>query len=270
MDTDKIVSNYLLSKLDLWIWDFDGTLIEYKAYIRNKMSRDEILNLDIKKLNMDIPFWKDFKILIKYLIKNNKRIAIASFGTYSIIKSYMDRIFGENQTIFTKYNILSPSRDSNGNLLEKYPSKNVYIKQLINFYKIQNPSRVIFFDDNMTNIAEAIKLGVISVKIGGNEHHNIDDNGVHFNLSMLKIIEKDLYNRNIISVNNDFGSIGFRKIMNRNYNNGIIIKDTYKKLDNYPIIEKFVNISDNNFNENILKFISGLGLLYVIYYIINK
>ena len=54
---------------------------------------------------------KYFKELVLYLIKNGKRVGIASFGTYSIIKAYMERLFGLNKNPFHSRNMFASCQD---------------------------------------------------------------------------------------------------------------------------------------------------------------
>ena len=58
---NNILSTFLLNKYDLWLWDFDDTLIDtYTYYIKN-MEPPYILQRNIYELEQDIPSWKYFK-----------------------------------------------------------------------------------------------------------------------------------------------------------------------------------------------------------------
>ena len=104
-----IISFYLLKKCKLWVWDFDDTLIDTKYYYKSNMDPDAIRRRTDKDLSNEVPQWKYFKRLVTYLVQNGKYIAIASFGTYEIIKAYMDRIMGFNQNFFTSKNLIAPT-----------------------------------------------------------------------------------------------------------------------------------------------------------------
>ena len=106
-NTPLIISLYLLKHCKLWVWDFDDTLIDTKYYYKTSMDPDKIRNRTDIELTNEIPQWRYFKRLVEYLVKNGKYVAIASFGTYEIIKAYMDRIFGFNQHYFMTKNLIA-------------------------------------------------------------------------------------------------------------------------------------------------------------------
>ena len=135
---NKIVSKFLLDKYNLWLWDFDDTLIDtYTYYIKN-MEPEYILNRTVQDLDEDLPCWKYFKILVNYLVKHNINVGIVSFGTYKIIQAYMDRIFGFNQKIFTKKNILALCRNNKGIPTKFYPNKNDFINTIMDTYNVSD------------------------------------------------------------------------------------------------------------------------------------
>jgi hypothetical protein len=162
----------ILDSIDLWVWDFDDTLIDTKAYYtrnRNHMKRQVILNRCDKELDSEIPNRLFFVDLVKTLVdKKDKKVVIASWGTYYIIQAYMDRIFGEKQKYFTKQNILTINRDKYNNVIPPYPKdKNYMLKPLMEKYNIQDPSKVVFFDDSKLNIDASKILGIYSIHIPG-------------------------------------------------------------------------------------------------------
>ena len=126
-----------LKKCKLWVWDFDDTLIDTKYYYTSNMEPNAIRARTDIELNNEVPQWKYFKRLVTYLVQNGKYVAIASFGTYEIIKAYMDRIMGFNQNFFTSKNLIAP----NGNErrcrgFQLPPNKNEYIYKIMKYYKI--------------------------------------------------------------------------------------------------------------------------------------
>ena len=162
----------ILDSIDLWVWDFDDTLIDTKAYYTrnsNHMKRQVILNRSDEELDSEIPNRRFFVYLVKKLVNNkNKKVVIASWGTYYIIQAYMDRIFGENQKYFTKQNILTINRDKYNRVIPPYPKdKNYMLKPLMEKYNIQDPSKVVFFDDSKPNIDASKMLGIYSIHIPG-------------------------------------------------------------------------------------------------------
>lgn len=163
----KLISDYMLKKYKLWLWDFDDTLIDTASYYRNNMNPDDIRRRTDAELDIEFPSWRYFSDLIIYLGVNGIKVGIVSFGTYEIIRAYMDRVVGFNQRIFNKKNILALCRDERGRILEYKPDKNDFIKQLMDFYKIVEVSNVVLFDDRMTNVAQAARLGAHAVLIPG-------------------------------------------------------------------------------------------------------
>lgn len=161
------ISPYLEKFIKLWIWDWDDTLIDVGAYIRHSMDRDTILSLTDDELEFDVPNWLYFRNLVNYLFSSGRRVGIASFGTYSIIRAYMDRIFGFGQKIFTEVNIYAACRSiDNVCIPRNMPvNKNAYIQRLMKHYAIDNPKVVVLFDDNSTNIADCARMGVIPIQI---------------------------------------------------------------------------------------------------------
>ena len=220
---NKIVSKFLIDKYNLWLWDFDDTLIDtYTYYIKN-MEPEYILNRTLQDLDEDLPCWKYFKKLINHLVKHNVKVGIVSFGTYKIIQAYMDRIFGFNQKIFTKKNIIALCRNNKGIPTKFYPNKNDFINTLMDTYNISDKKKVILFDDLITNVSSALDVGIFAVKIKGksdNRRQYTDPDDL-FNKNTLLELDNYLQKKNdplIVFDNcNDYylkkyGTIGYRKI----------------------------------------------------------
>ena len=167
IEKNKFVSEYLLQKFKLWVWDFDDTLIDTATYYRKSMEPEDILRRTDQELDEEFPNWRYFRSLVNYLITRGIRVAIASFGTYKIIRAYMDRVFGLNQKIFTDVNLKALCRDITGKPTEFYPNKNTFIERIMEHYRIYEPIKIVLFDDNMTNISDAMVAGLVGVKIIG-------------------------------------------------------------------------------------------------------
>ena len=122
--------NYLLEHIDLWLWDWDDTLIDTKSYYINKMIRNEIMNK--KDLELDRgSMLRYFVNLVHFLKNNGKQVGIVSFGTDKIIQAYMDRMFGKNNPFDKKNeNILTIKRNKNHEILEIKEDKNDFINIL--------------------------------------------------------------------------------------------------------------------------------------------
>jgi hypothetical protein len=178
---DLPLSFYLVKQCKLWVWDFDDTLIDTNTYLKNKMDVISIRKRTNAELDEEIPQWKYFKRLIEFITTHGKYVGIASFGTYEIIRAYMDRIFGFNQKYFGKQNIIAPcmaERDSRRFTVP--PNKNEYIYQLMKIYRVQDFGRVVLFDDMPSNISSATAIGVIGVQIATPRNGDIDTSKMYF------------------------------------------------------------------------------------------
>ena len=165
-DSLLVISFYLLKHCKLWVWDFDDTLIDTKYYYKSDMDPEAIRRRTDTQLTNEVPQWQYFKRLITYLVQNGKYVAIASFGTYEIIKAYMDRIMGFNQTFFTNRNLIAPtSNERKCRGFQVPPNKNEFIYKIMKHYKIEDFNRVVLFDDLASNIADAIGIGIVAIQI---------------------------------------------------------------------------------------------------------
>ena len=178
---DLPVSFHLIKQCKLWVWDFDDTLIDTDTYYKNKMDVKSIRNRTDDELIIEIPQWKYFSRLIEFLLTHGKYVGIASFGTYEIIRAYMDRIFGFNQKFFGKHNIIAPClEDRDTRRFSVPPNKNEYIYQLMKIYRVQDFGRVVLFDDMPVNISDATAIGVIGVQIATPRNGDIDYSKMYF------------------------------------------------------------------------------------------
>jgi hypothetical protein len=166
-DTQNILSNYdvLLNQYDLYIWDFDMTILRIHSYANN-MDSSEVNSMNWKKFVAH--FWDPifFRDLVNYIISKKKKVAICSFATYNVIKAFMDRLF-DNDKIFGLHNILTPLTGG-----QKYnrtvrigSDKNNLLLELIRDNPGIHNSRCIFFDDTQSIIDSAKELGISVVKI---------------------------------------------------------------------------------------------------------
>jgi len=187
------LSFYLVKTCKLWVWDFDDTLINTETYLRRDMKTNTIRKLRDCDLDVDFPQWKYFSRLIDFLVTHGKYVAIASFGTYEIIRAYMDRIFGFNQKIFGKHNIIAPCLlDRDSRRFRVPPNKNEYIYQLMQIYRIQDFGRVVLFDDMPSNISSATSIGIIGVQIATPRNGDIDKKKMYFGPWIMYDLDKKL------------------------------------------------------------------------------
>lgn len=203
-----LISPYLEKNMNLWVWDFDDTLIDTRAYKRHSMEPNIIRgHLSDAELTTDIPNWGYFKKLVQYLVATGKRVGIASFGTYSIIKAYMDRIFGTNQKYFGPNNLLAtcPEIGCNRSCIDMPLNKNAYILKIMKFYRIQGYESVVLFDDSSSNIADALRIGVAAFQI--------DEVSGLFGAQIMFMIEAKIQDKceTELCGPSTFGSLGDRK-----------------------------------------------------------
>lgn len=220
-----IISPYLDKYMQMWVWDWDDTLIDTRAYYRHSMNGDYIrYQMSEEELELDFPNYQYFKDLVYYLVKKGVRVGIASFGTYSIILAYMDRIFGMNQKLFTSVNLYASCQEIGENRdYKKMPiNKNSYIQKMMNHYKLTDYSNVVLFDDNSSNIADALRLGVFAIQMNipssVEEKETVKMSDVLFGPMTMMDLESRLMdgcNRSRLPTQFEFGYLGDRKVWKR-------------------------------------------------------
>lgn len=281
INDDIIISPYLDKYILLWVWDFDDTLIDIAAYTRHYMDRETILSLSAEELEFDIPNYKYFKSLVYYLVTSGKRVGIASFGTYSIIRAYMDRIFGFNQKLFTEVNIYAACKDINGvcSPREMPINKNAYIQRIMKHYTITNPRDVVLFDDRPSNITDAARMGVIPIQItsldsalidvakyGISLKHNgkINNQDIRNNLAAKRVVLfgptvmmdleariRSMCRNNPLDYDKQFGQLGDFKVMKQQeLMNGDIVNRTMEPNFN---LDAFINLGHGETFEQLKK-----------------
>ena len=213
MDSTKnIYSNYdnFIKKYDLFIWDFDLTILKIHSYAMEVKSGD-VEGMNWKRLMCQFADPIFFRDLVNYLVSHKKKVAIISFGTYNVIKSYLDRLFDDNK-IFGLDNIITPLEGNQryNKLFKPSSDKNQYIIDVARKHSIDY-SKVIFFDDDTNNIEKSKELGISSYLINPKNGFN-----------------KEFWN-NLIP-------------QELKVNKGIPRKETKNKI-NYPLN---ININDNN------------------------
>uniref|UniRef100_A0A6C0E8G2 Uncharacterized protein n=1 Tax=viral metagenome TaxID=1070528 RepID=A0A6C0E8G2_9ZZZZ len=158
--------NPILDKYKVFVWDFDYTLLKIHAYSEG-ITQSQVEGLSWNKLSKDHfsdpIFFRDF---VSYLLKHKKTVAIISFGTYNVIKAYLDRLFGN--PIFGLHNIYTPL-DGNRRYdatLRPSSNKNQYLIDLVRSVSDVKYNEVIMFDDSK-NILEAAEkdLGIKTVLV---------------------------------------------------------------------------------------------------------
>ncbi len=160
MDTSAINYNQydnFIEQYDLYIFDFDMTILKIHSYAQN-MTPSKVESMGWRKLMDQFADPIFFRDLINYLVSNGKKVAIASFGKYPVIKAYLDRLF-DKPDIFDSHNIITPTRNIRPN-----DDKNEYLVSLIRELNIDY-KKVIFFDDDVNNVMKSRELGLTAVQI---------------------------------------------------------------------------------------------------------
>lgn len=146
----------ILDKYQIFVWDFDYTLLKIHAYNQGLKASD-VEGVSWRKLQnlhfSDAIFFRD---LVAYLIKNGKKVAVISFGTFNVIKTYLDRLFG-GEPIFGLHNIYTPlegNRRYDGTLRPS-SNKNQYLIDLVRSHPGTNYKDVLFFDDSKHILKDA-------------------------------------------------------------------------------------------------------------------
>ena len=94
-----LISPYLEKNIELYIWDWDDTLIDINAYYRHSMNPNYIINtLPESEFFRDFPHHQYFKELVLYLIKNGKRVGYCKFRYIFYYKS----IYGKDYLVLIK------------------------------------------------------------------------------------------------------------------------------------------------------------------------
>lgn len=224
---DLQVSFYLLKHCDLWVWDFDDTLIDTTTYYVQDMSPTAIRGRTDDELDREIPCWKYFRDLIIFIVSSGKKVGIASFGTYEIIQAYMDRIFGRGQKYFNKINIKAACMVERKKREFKMPhNKNAYIYELMQFYRVQDYEKVVLFDDLASNIADASSIGMLAILIPGRDQNGVNNVRQLFCPDVMYHIDDDANKKcgQNIYLRKEFGGIGQRKAFARDKQFGKVIR----------------------------------------------
>ena len=265
MDSTKnIYSNYdnFIKKYDLFIWDFDLTILKIHSYAMEVKSSD-VEGMNWKRLMCQFADPIFFRDLVNYLVSNKKKVAIISFGTYNVIKSYLDRLFDDNK-IFGLDNIITPLEGNQryNKLFKPTADKNQHIIDVARYYSVEY-LKVIFFDDDTNNINKSKELSISSYLINPRNGFNKQfwDNLIPQELKITA--RKEPRNENKINY----------PLKNSNNN---IVEEQIEKFENEN--EKNLELENNiNINTNSSSFISVymtwiniLAIVFIVVYFVIK
>lgn len=157
----------LKSKYDLIIFDFDNTLCNINLFTLGIKINDINENNKTIKINNKIvlisTIFNNYDELIKIfkiLKKQNIKLCIASLGFFDIISKIINISFPNYfSCILTSDNIDKYTGKKNFKFYRyladpkcpKFYGKNVMIQALMDKFKIKDPSKILFFDDDYNN-----------------------------------------------------------------------------------------------------------------------
>lgn len=167
------------TKYQLYIFDFDKTIIgcdcTHQGYYNIEGFNRLTTMDDTTFLSTFFPNKDLFFNIVNSIINMDKKIAIASFGNKLGIFTILDRYWKLmcNQSILTIFNnnTLLGIQDLDGEIQPNI-RKNTMIQQLMDYYHIQDKTKVLFIDDNITNITVAKQKNYNCLWIN-NENKNI-------------------------------------------------------------------------------------------------
>lgn len=154
-----ILPTHIFDNIELFVFDFDCTVTNYNLSNLNlhQAQTDMISNF----IDVDL-----FRACVKYFLKQNIHVAVASYGRKNIILTLLLRIFDE--AIFDEKNVITPKDmpSCNGKQWrEAYipPSKinlnkNNMLERLTAYYKVKT-SHTHLLDDSHINVIRALNAG---------------------------------------------------------------------------------------------------------------
>ncbi len=197
----------IVSNFKVFVWDFDDTLVSKRdglASLKRKsinflqksqshLSMDPLL-LPLLEANPELA--KDFFFeadtfvdLISYLISQDCRVYIASFG-------YQKNIITILNLLFSNYQIPSPFDETNVKALENDSQRYLWSSKKIPFLQsilgLNSEENILFFDDDYKNLlAQREESRIFGVKLGGDKIGNTNSlNREGFHIGILEKISK--------------------------------------------------------------------------------
>ena len=94
-----------LGNVRLVVFDFDLTILRIHSW-GERVRPEDVEHRDLDRDVADLAFFRAFVLALR---DAGVQVAIASFGQYEVIQRYMDRAFGDGQTVFGRGNVSTPS-----------------------------------------------------------------------------------------------------------------------------------------------------------------
>ncbi|QKF94103.1 HAD-superfamily phosphatase subfamily IIIC [Fadolivirus algeromassiliense] len=157
-------------KYDILVFDFDNTLCNMNINLMgakttdiNEKDQTLKLNGNYKSLNTLFNDYSELVVIFTDLKKKGVKLCIASFGDFTVIKRVLsisfpntfdyilttDNIDAESNTGF----IMKLFRHIIDPMCPRYYGKNIMLKTIIDKFNIQDPTKILFLDDDYSNAA---------------------------------------------------------------------------------------------------------------------
>ena len=136
------------------VFDFDLCVLSIHSYGERLEPHHVLARAPLADDFVDLDF---FRALVTALAARGVRVAIASFGRYDVIQTYLDRVFvracesgsesapGSSSNFFTRDTISTPTCVGGKDGAEVDGGKNPQLQKLAEFFKVL-PSEMLFFD----------------------------------------------------------------------------------------------------------------------------
>ena len=160
-----------LGNVRLVVFDFDLTILRIHSW-GERVRPEDVEHRDLDRDVADLAFFRAFVLALR---DAGVQVAIASFGQYEVIQRYMDRAFGDGQTVFGRGNVSTPSavgfRDGTSVPGGKVPQLEALVRAVLLDGAAESEARkdeeawraatraVAFFDDDERNVDVARRAG---------------------------------------------------------------------------------------------------------------
>jgi hypothetical protein len=198
-DEDETQEN-ALGNVELVVFDFDLTILRIHSW-GERIRPENVAARNLEDDVADLAFFRDF---VTRLTLANVKVAIASFGQYEVIQKYVDRVFGDGQTFFSRENISTPSqhgaKDGYCVVGGKVPQLHALTTKLLGAGKadaaqrewVAIKKRVAFLDDSVENVKGALEAGFSRSALvdsrGFTEEHWRENDGLAVKVGMVGFV----------------------------------------------------------------------------------
>lgn len=167
-NSDKIIQHYLKKGIKYVAFDWDCTILgihSCELFNQEKGPSDPKVLFTTWSSSIDLmkPYYHNppklehyanselFKHVILDCLSNNIAVYIVSFGYRILIKTYVEMLFGPDQTVFGDHNVFTPSMFNQGDFGDMGNKQRMILK-----IGSPKPSQLLFYDDSRNNISHAL------------------------------------------------------------------------------------------------------------------